>query len=79
MKETSIEAHAVTPDAVKRHQDQFVSGAKLLEILFPAECRPTLRWLRDQQKARRIPFIKIGRLVFFCPAQVRRSLENKQK
>ena len=46
------------------------------KFLFPEECRPTMRWLRDQQKARRIPFVKIGRLVFFCPAQVRAALEQ---
>jgi hypothetical protein len=57
---------------------QYVSGAKLLEMLFPEDCRPTVRWLRDQQVARRIPFVKIGRMVFFSPQQVRRSLENKQ-
>lgn len=56
---------------------QLVSGQKLLETLFQAECRPTLRWLRDQQKARRIPFVKIGRLVFFSPTQVRQALERK--
>lgn len=58
-------------------EQQLVSGQKLLETLFQAECRPTLRWLRDQQKARRIPFVKIGRLVFFCPAQVRQALERE--
>jgi hypothetical protein len=60
---------------------QFVDGPKLLEILFTPECRPTLRWLRDQQKARRIPFVKIGRLVFFSPVQVREAMgkEHKEK
>jgi len=55
---------------------QYVDGVKLLELLFTADCRPTLRWLRDQQKARRIPYVKIGRLVFFCPAEVRRVWEK---
>jgi uncharacterized protein YbaR (Trm112 family) len=64
-----------TPDL----NSQLVDGPKLLEILFPPDCRPTLRWLRDQQKARRIPFVKIGRLVFFSPANVRTALEKKQK
>ena len=56
--------------------EQFVDGPKLLELLFPADCRPTLRWLRDQQKARRIPFVKVGRLVFFSPSQVRNALSK---
>jgi len=57
---------------------QLVSGPKLLQILFREDCRPTMRWLRDQQKARRIPYVKIGRLVFFSPANVRETLETNQ-
>jgi hypothetical protein len=57
---------------------QLVNGPTLLELLFPEPCRPTLRWLRDQQRARRIPYTKIGRLVFFVPAQVRAALDQKQ-
>jgi uncharacterized protein YbaR (Trm112 family) len=76
MTET-FNAHVVTPEAKSNPQEQFVDGPKLLELLFTPECRPTLRWLRDQQKARRIPFVKMGRLVFFSPAQVRRALERK--
>jgi hypothetical protein len=57
---------------------QMVTGEKLLEILFREDCRPTLRWLRDQQKARRIPYVRIGRLVFFNPAQVKAALEKQQ-
>jgi len=64
-----------SPDSADQ---KFVSGARLLELLFSEESRPTLRWLREQQVARRIPFVKIGRFVFFSPEQVRRSLENKQ-
>lgn len=56
---------------------QFVDAERLLEILFPTECRPTLRWLRERQKKREIPFIKLGRLVFFNPAQVQEALEKQ--
>lgn len=59
-------------------EKQAVSGEKLLEIIFPPECRPTLRWLRKQQKIRRVPFVKIGRLVFFFPDQVREALLQQQ-
>ena len=55
---------------------QLVDGPTLLEILFPAKCRPTLRWLRQQQAQRSVPFIKAGRLVFFDPAKVREHLET---
>ena len=76
MNGTIIDGKGDTP-ATLDPNNQFVDGVKLLEILFPDECRPTTRWLRDQQKARRIPYVKIGRLVFFCPAQVRAALGNK--
>jgi hypothetical protein len=49
---------------------QLVDGPKLLEILFPADCRPTLRWLRERQKKKEIPYVKLGRLVYFNPARV---------
>lgn len=56
---------------------QLVSGKQLLEILFPPESRPTLRWLRDQQKERTIPHMKVGRLVFFSPRNVRAALRDR--
>jgi uncharacterized protein YbaR (Trm112 family) len=73
--------NAITSGGINDTRDtseklQLVDGPKLLEILFQPECRPTLRWLRDQQRARRIPYVKIGRLVFFSPEQVRRALER---
>lgn len=50
----------------------------LLNTLFPDEAsRPTVRWLRNMQKAKAIPFVKIGALVFFCPDQVREALERR--
>jgi len=56
---------------------QLVDGPTLLKILFPEQCRPTLRWLRDQQANRTIQFVKIGRLVFFNPDKVREQLESQ--
>jgi len=56
----------------------YVDGPRLLEILFSNEkCRPSLRWLRDQQKRRTIPFIKISHLVFFDVEQVRDALASQ--
>jgi uncharacterized protein YbaR (Trm112 family) len=78
MKTVATTGNSLTQEASDLNS-QLVDGPKLLEILFPPDCRPTLRWLRDQQKARRIPFVKIGRLVFFSPANVRTALEKKQK
>ena len=65
--------------AAKKMSHHFVDGAELLKILFSEECRPTLSWLRSQQKARHIPFVKVGRLVFFSPAQVQAAWENSQR
>ena len=59
-------------------QPGFVDGPRLLELLFPDQaCRPSLRWLRHQQKARRLPFVRIGRLVFFDTEQVRNHIRAK--
>jgi len=56
---------------------QLVDGVKLLEVLFPPESRPTLRWLRDQQKLRRVSYRKIGRLVFFDVNEVREAWRDR--
>ncbi|MBL9145353.1 MAG: hypothetical protein JNM99_16870 [Verrucomicrobiaceae bacterium] len=49
----------------------------LLAALWPEkESRPSLRWLREQQVRRTVPFIKVGRRVFFDPLQVRRAMEK---
>ena len=54
---------------------QYVDAQKLLEIIFDVNCRPSLRWLREQQALRKLPFIKIGRLVFFDPTAVKAALD----
>ena len=56
---------------------RYVDAEKLLEILFDEGSRPSLRWIRDQQKARRLPFAKIGRLVFFDPVACKAALDAK--
>jgi hypothetical protein len=56
---------------------RYVDAPKLLEILFDEASRPSLRWIRDQQKARTLPFAKIGRLVFFDPVACKATLDAK--
>ncbi|HUA66829.1 MAG TPA: hypothetical protein VME24_13355 [Alphaproteobacteria bacterium] len=56
---------------------QLVDGPKPLEILFPADCRPTLRWLRERQKKREIPYVKLGRLVYFNAVRVQEALAKQ--
>jgi hypothetical protein len=50
----------------------------LLKELFPDEsARPSVRWLRNQQKAKSIPYVKWGRLVMFDPPLVRAALAKR--
>lgn len=59
----------------KDNQPGLVDAPRMLEKVFPnPKCRPSLRWVRDRQKRREIPYIKIGRLCFFDPEEVRRVL-----
>jgi len=56
---------------------RYVAAPQLLEILFDENCRPSLRWVRDQQRNRTIPFVRIGRLCFFDPQLVKATLDAK--
>ncbi len=56
---------------------KLVSAEQLLEQLFAPECKPSLRWLRTQTKARSIPHVRIGHLVFFDVELVRTALAGK--
>lgn len=53
---------------------RLVQAPQLLAALWEEECRPSLRWLRYQQKAKAIPSIRVGRLVFFDPESVKEAL-----
>jgi len=57
---------------------KLVSAKQLLEQLFAPECKPSLRWLRTQTKAKAIPYIRIGHLVFFDLEMVRAALAAKR-
>ena len=61
------------------HETQFklLDGKQLLETTFDEASRPSLRWLRQQTKARAIPSVRIGRLIFYSPEQVRAALEKR--
>lgn len=56
---------------------KLVGAEQLLDQLFDPEARPSIRWLREQTKARAIPFIRIGHLVFFDVDMVRTALAAK--
>ena len=54
-----------------------VGAETCLCLVFPDEAtRPSLRYFRELQRKRLLPFRKIGRLVFFDPAEVRRALDK---
>jgi hypothetical protein len=50
----------------------------LLEQLWAERGRPSLRWLRQQQKNNAIPHVRIAGRVFFDPAQVREALGTRR-
>jgi hypothetical protein len=55
---------------------QLVRAERLLELLFDEQSRPSLRWLRQMQAQRKIPYVKIGHLVRFNVDNVRAALEQ---
>ena len=59
------------------NNSKLVDANGLLETLFDKNCRPSLRWVREQQKSKSIPFAKVGRRVFFDPERVRSKLFPK--
>lgn len=62
---------------MKIDTDKLVQGEALLTELFPnPKARPCLRTLRNWQYSKKVPYFKIGHLVFFDPVKVRQSLER---
>ena len=58
------------------HQS-LLTGESLLREIWPDEAsRPSLRWLREMQSKRALPFIKLNRLVFFEADRVRAALRK---
>lgn len=56
-------------------EKELVGKKVLLERLFPNEAdRPTTRWLDMQCRAGKIPFIRLGRLIYFDVAQVHAAI-----
>lgn len=62
-------------DAVVR--GKLVNAQQLLTQLFEADCKPSLRWLRSQTRAKSIPHIRLGHFVFFDVEMVRAALASK--
>lgn len=56
---------------------RLVDAEGLLFALFDKDSRPSLRWIREMQAQRRIPYYKIGRLVRFDVEKVRTALADQ--
>jgi hypothetical protein len=55
-----------------------VGAETCLRLVFPDEAtRPCLRYFRELQAKRLVPFKKIGRRTFFDPVEVRRALDRQ--
>jgi hypothetical protein len=58
--------------------NKLVAAPDLLKNVWPDErSRPSLRWLRHQQRVRAIPWVRAGRRVLFCPAHVLSFVHRK--
>jgi hypothetical protein len=58
---------------------QLVSGEELLKQIFDQNGRPSLKWLRRMTALDQIPFVRIGRLIFYMPRAVMEALGGKGK
>ena len=56
---------------------KLVCAEQLLDQVFDPGARPGVRWLRSQAKAKAIPHVRIGHLVFFDVVLVREALAAK--
>lgn len=60
----------------KEPKPKLVDANGLLETLFDKSSRPSLRWVRQMQAQRKIPYVKIGHLVRFDVEEVRQALSE---
>jgi hypothetical protein len=58
-----------------KHEMRLTNARGLLEQVWAERGRPSLRWLRQQQKVKAIPHIKVAGKVFFDPVAVRKALD----
>jgi hypothetical protein len=68
--------HPTTSEPSPKAAEKLVDANGLLEVLFDSSARPSLRWLRQMQAQRKIPYIKLGHLVRFDVEEVREALRN---
>lgn len=62
-----------------KNEMKLTDARGLLEEVFAERGRPSLRWLRQQQKRKAIPYVKVAGKVFFDPAVVRKALDASRQ
>ena len=60
-----------------RVSGKLMTGEELLAELFTDAARPSMRWLRRQILARNIPFVRMGRFIYFDLELVRTAITNR--
>ena len=74
----------ISPDAQpvldsSKTQSKLVDARGLLAALFSKKSRPSIRWVRDAQKRKTIPYYAVGRLIRFSVEEVRLALRANNK
>jgi hypothetical protein len=62
---------------VAKPKSGLVDAEACIDQLFDGESKPSLRTFREWQARGWIPFLKIGRLTFFDPEEVRAALNKR--
>jgi hypothetical protein len=58
--------------------EQWVSGPRLLDIVWDSKSRPSLQWLRKETKRRMMPHVRRGRLIFYRPRSVMEWFDQRE-
>ena len=79
MRNTNLLIEMNRKEAIDSQASQELVGKQtLLEKLFPNEAdRPSMRWLDMQLAKRALPFVRLGRLIWFDVPQVRAAFAAK--
>jgi hypothetical protein len=57
---------------------QLINAEELRKTMWKAKCRPSMRALREWERKGMIPSVRIGRLVYFNPEEVRRAFVERR-
>lgn len=56
---------------------KLLNAREMLDEVFSAKSRPSIRWVRVQTKRKAIPYIRIGHRVFFDADMMRKHIAEK--